>query len=110
MLEGWQTSGVARIQSGSPTTLTSGRLTFNNRDSGVVLQNITQQQLQDLVKIRKTSVCDPTTGACQGIVYWLPQDIIDNTMAAFEVGGKTLANLDPTKPFIGPPTTPGQQI
>jgi hypothetical protein len=108
MLEGWQTSGVARIQSGSPTTLTSGRLTFNNRDSGVVLQNITQQQLQDLVKIRKTSVCDPTTGACQGIVYWLPQDIIDNTMAAFEVGGKTLANLDPTKPFIGPPTTPGQ--
>jgi hypothetical protein len=29
-------------------------------------------------------------------------------MAAFEVGGKTLANLDPTKPFIGPPTTPGQ--
>jgi len=108
LLGGWQMGGVARIQSGSPTRLTSGRLTFNNRESGVVLYNMTQQQLQDLVKIRKTSVCNATTGVCQGVVYWLPQDIIDNTLAAFEVGGKTLANLDPSAPYIGPPTTPGQ--
>ena len=107
-LEGWQFAGVARIQSGAPTQFTSGRLTFNNRESGVVLYNITQQQLQDLVKIRKTSVCN-TAGACQGVVYWLPQDIIDNTLAAFEVGGKTLANLDRSKPYIGPPTTPGER-
>jgi len=100
--------GVARIQSGTPTRLTSGRLTFNNRESGVVLYNITQQQLQELVKIRKTSVCTPATGVCQGVVYWLPQNIIDNTLAAFEVGGKTLANLDLNAPYIGPPTTPGQ--
>jgi hypothetical protein len=108
LLGGWQMGGVARIQSGAPTRLTSGRQTFNNRESGVVLYNITQQQLQELVKIRKTSVCTPATGVCQGVVYWLPQNIIDNTLAAFEVGGKTLANLDLNAPYIGPPTTPGQ--
>ncbi|MEP7343221.1 MAG: hypothetical protein ABI977_36180, partial [Acidobacteriota bacterium] len=107
-LEGWQLGGVTRIQSGTPTQLLSGRLTFNNRDGGVVLYNMTQQQLQDMVKIRKTSVCNATTGACQGVVYWLPQEVIDNTLAAFEVGGKTLANLDSSKPYIGPPTTAGQ--
>ncbi|HKQ76941.1 MAG TPA: carboxypeptidase regulatory-like domain-containing protein [Blastocatellia bacterium] len=107
-LEGWQFSGVARIQSGTPTRIQSGRQTFNNRDSGVMLFNMTQQQLQEMVKIRKTSVCNSATGACQGVVYWLPQDVIDNTLAAFELGGKTLANLDPSKPYIGPPTTPGQ--
>jgi hypothetical protein len=29
-------------------------------------------------------------------------------MAAWEVGGKTLANLDRSKPYIGPQTQPGQ--
>jgi hypothetical protein len=108
LLEGWQTGGVARIQSGTPTRLTSGRLTFNNRESGVVLYNMTAKQLQEMVKIRKTSVCNPTTGVCQGVVYWLPQNVIDNTLAAFEVGGKTLVDLKPNEPYIGPPTTPGQ--
>lgn len=103
-LEGWQFGGVVRIQSGTPTRILSGRQTFNNRDSGVALFNMTQKQLQDMVKIRKTSVCNSTTGACQGVVYWLPKDVIDNTLAAFELGG----TLDPTKPYIGPPTTPGQ--
>ncbi|HEY8459142.1 MAG TPA: hypothetical protein VIM99_02110, partial [Blastocatellia bacterium] len=107
VVEGWQFSGVARIQSGTPSRLLSGRQTFNNRESGVVLHNMTRKQLQDMVKIRKTSVCN-SNGQCQGVVYWLPQDVIDNTMAAFEVGGRTLADLDPTKPYIGPPTTPGQ--
>jgi hypothetical protein len=104
-LEGWQIGGVTRIQSGTPTVLLSGRQTFNNNDGGVVLHNITRNQLQDLVKIRKTSVCDPT---CHGVVYYLPQDIIDNTLAFFEQGGKTLADLDPTKPYIGAPTNPGE--
>jgi hypothetical protein len=102
-LEGWQISGVARIQSGTPTRLLSGRQTFNNREAGVVLVNMTQKQLQDMVKIRKDSVCN-ANGVCQGVVYWLPKDVIDNTLAAFELGG----TLDRTKPYIGPPTTPGQ--
>ncbi|MDX2033495.1 MAG: TonB-dependent receptor [Blastocatellia bacterium] len=104
-LEGWQFGGVARIQSGTPTLVTSGRQTFNNRDAGVVLHNITRNQLQDLIRIRKETVCDP---ACRGVVYYLPQEFIDNTLAAFEQGGKTLANLDRSKPHIGPPTTAGE--
>jgi Carboxypeptidase regulatory-like domain len=91
----WQIGGVTRIQSGTPNLLSSGRATMNQNEAGVVLVNITQKQLQDLVKIRK----DPS-----GIVYWLPQSIINNTLAAFGNGG----TLDPTAPYIGPPTTPGQ--
>ncbi len=105
VLEGWQVGGVARIQSGAPTLITSGRQTFNNRDAGIVLHNITRNQLQSLIKIRKETVCDPT---CHGVVYYLPQEIIDNTLAAFEQGGKTLDNLDRNKPYIGPPATAGE--
>lgn len=105
---GWQVGGVTRIQSGTASLLTGGRQTFSNRESGVLLHNITRDQLQKLVKIRKETVCNPATGRCQGIVYWLPQSIIDNTLAAFEQGGKTLADLDRGKPYIGPPTTPGE--
>lgn len=104
-LEGWQIGGVTRIQSGTPSLLTGGRLTYNNRESGLALYNMTRRELQDMVKIRKETVCDTVTGRCQGIVYWLPQAVIDNTLAAFELNTKT---LDPTKPYIGPPTTPGQ--
>ena len=103
VLEGWQVGGVARIQSGTSLLLTSGRQTFNSnvdgKDSGVVLHNITRDQLQSLIRIRK----DPS-----GVVYWLPDSIIRNSQAAFEVGGFTLADLDPNAPYIGPPTTPGQ--
>jgi hypothetical protein len=106
--EGWQIAGVARVQSGDPIQLSSGRNTFNGSDSGVMLYNITARELQDMVKIRKTTVQDPVTGAFRGVVYWLPQEIIDNTHAAFEVNNRTLAMLDRSKPYIGPPTTVGQ--
>ena len=99
VLEGWQTGGVARIQSGGVFLLTSGRATFNQNEAGVTLHNITTKQLQDLVKIRKETV----NGL--GVVFYLPDSIIQNSQAAFEVGGKTLADLDPNAPFIGPPTT-----
>jgi len=42
------------------------------------------------------------------VTYFLPQDLINNSMAAWEVGGFTLANLDPTKPYIGPQTEGGK--
>ena len=102
LLEGWQTGGVARIQSGPVFLLTSARSTYNQNEAGVVLHNISTSQLQDLVKIRKTTI----NGA--GVVFYLPDSIINNSLAAFEVGGKTLANLDPNAPYIGPPTTPGE--
>ncbi|HEV8481954.1 MAG TPA: TonB-dependent receptor, partial [Blastocatellia bacterium] len=107
LLEGWQWSGVMRIQSGTPSTLTSGRLTFNNRESGVELHNITTKELQKLIKIRKETVCG-SDGKCLGVIYFLPKDIIENSQAAFEAAGKTLADLQTTQPYIGPPTTPGR--
>lgn len=93
----WQIGGVTRIQSGPATLITSGgRATYNQNDAGVILRNITQKQLQDLVKIRKTP---------SGVVYWLPQNIIDNTISAFtNLNG--IAN-DPTAPYIGPPNEAG---
>ena len=103
LLEGWQWGGVARIQTGSPLLLTSGRFTFNNRDAGVVLHNIDREQLQALVKIRKETVCDES-GECQGVVFWLPKSLIDNTLAAFDIQG----TLNPNLPYIGPPTRPGE--
>lgn len=109
--EGWQLAGVTRVQSGSPFYLRSGRQTFNSAsgqsasaDAGVVLYNIDRRQLQNLMKIRKV----PVAGTQSTIVYYLPQDIIDNTLAAFELGGRSLSQLDTSKPYIGPPTTAGQ--
>ena len=103
LLEGWQIGGVARVQSGTVLRLTGGRFTFNQNintlDNGVILHNINTNQLQSMVQIRRTPA---------GLVYWLPQGIIDNTLAAFEAGGKTLADLKPNEPYIGPPTTPGK--
>jgi hypothetical protein len=94
----WQIGGVTRIQSGPATFLTSGgRATLNQFDAGVVLHNMTLQQFQSMVKIRK----DPN-----GTVYWLPQSVIDNTTAAF--ASQTGTPLDPNAPYIGPPLTAGQ--
>jgi hypothetical protein len=102
-VEGWEIAGVSRIQSGTPAQFTGRGGSINNFDNTVVLHNITAKQLQSLMSIRKTTGADG-----KGIVYGLPQDFIDNTMAAFEVGGKTLADLNPNAPYAGPSTGPGQ--
>jgi hypothetical protein len=52
ILGGWALSGIARVQSGRPFFLTSGRNTFNNFENGVVLApGVTVDQLQDLVGV-----------------------------------------------------------
>ncbi len=102
-LEGWELASVTRIQSGSPIKLQSGRGTLNQNDSGVVLHGLTASQLQGMLSLRKT-----TNAQGLGTVYFLPQSLVDNSLAAFEVGGKTLANLDPNQPYVGPPTTAGE--
>jgi len=102
LLEGWELAGVSRVQSGAPELLT-GRATFNQNEGGVVLYNMTAKQLQDMVQVRKTTAANRL-----GVVYYLPQDLINNTLAAFEQGGFTLANLDRTKPYIGPQTEAGR--
>jgi Carboxypeptidase regulatory-like domain len=95
-LQGWELASVARIQSGSPIRLISGRSTFDGSDSGVVLHNITASQLQDMMSIRKT-----TNAQGNGTIFFLPQSLIDNSQAAFDLApGKT---VDTTQPYIGPP-------
>jgi hypothetical protein len=96
ILEGWETAGVVRIQSGLPYFISS-LSTFNQNGNGITLNNITAEELQHSVNIRKATGSDG-----KGIVYYLPQSLIDNTMAAFNVGGKTPADLDRTKPYLGP--------
>jgi hypothetical protein len=100
-LEGWQMSGVVRVQSGAPFFL-NGLQTFDNSNSttfadGVVLHNMTADDLQHMVNINKTTGTDG-----KGIVYFLPQSLINNTLAAFNMGGFTPAQLDPNAPYIGP--------
>jgi hypothetical protein len=94
--EGWQIAGIARIQSGTPSQLLSGRATFNGSDGGVVLHNLTTGQLQSMMQITKLG---------NGIVEDLPQSLITNTLAAFQLIPQA---VDPSQPYIGPPTTAGQ--
>ncbi len=98
VLEGWQTDGIIRWQSGRPLGLNSGRGTVNQFESGVTLVGMDAKGLQDLVKIRK----DPLA-ATRGTVFWLPDDIIDNTLKAFGLRPGT-----PTGRYIAPPGTPGK--
>lgn len=96
---GWETDGIIRWQSGRIFSLTSGRATVNQFDSGVVLVGINQAQLQEMVKIRKQF-----SDADRGTVSWLPREFIVNTLRAFGLGdGKT-----PIGPHLAPPETPGQ--
>jgi hypothetical protein len=94
--EGWQIAGITRIQSGTPSELLSGRLTFNGIDGGVVLHNLTTSQLQSMMSINKLG---------NGLVEYLPQSLITNTLAAFQLIPQA---VDPSQPYIGPANTPGQ--
>ncbi|MDR3701218.1 MAG: carboxypeptidase regulatory-like domain-containing protein [Candidatus Sulfopaludibacter sp.] len=95
-VEGWQISGITRLQSGTPSQLLSNRQTFNTSDSGVVLHNLTTSELQGMMSIQKQG---------NGIVNDLPQSLITNTLAAFQL---VPTPLDPNAPYIGPANTPGQ--
>ena len=102
-LEGWEIAGVSRVQSGTPFQLTSGRTGMNQNETGVVLHNMTTAQLQDMMSIRKVTGSNGV-----GQVFYLPNSLVANTNAAFETNGKSLANLDPNAPYIGPQLSPGQ--
>jgi hypothetical protein len=97
-IEGWQVNGVIRIQSGLPFYL-NGLATFNQvtNNTGITLNNLTAEELQHMVNIRKVTGTD-----LRGQVYYLPDELIQNSQAAFNVGGRTPADLDKSKPYIGP--------
>jgi len=105
IVEGWQISSISRMQSGTPFQLTSGRAGMdsglNAPDTGVVLYNMTTSQLQDMVQIRKT-----TGSNGLGQVMYLPDSLIANTNAAFELNGKTWSDLNTSAPYIGPQLAP----
>jgi hypothetical protein len=100
---GWEIAGVGRVQSGTPINLVSGRDTFNQNDGGVVLHNMTTKQLQNDVGLNFTSQIS-TSGVTTGTAYYLPQSLIQNTLAAFNISG----TFDPNAPYIGPCSTAGQ--
>jgi hypothetical protein len=101
IIEGWELSGIGRMQSGTPFQLTSGRSGMNTNETGVVLNNITASQLQDMVQIRKTTGSNGI-----GVVNWLPDAFVNNSNAAFELNGKTWADLNTSAPYVGPQLTP----
>jgi hypothetical protein len=83
---GWSASGIVRIQTGRPFLLTSGRQTFNQQDAGVILNGITVNELQKLVKV------SPGTN---GNVLFLDPKLIGSD-------GRT------NPQYITYPTTPGE--
>jgi hypothetical protein len=101
VIGGWAVHGTARIQSGRPHLLTSGRNTFNaggggdTRDNGVVLIGLTQGDLQRAMKITGVSSSNHN-------LFYLPQDLITGSLQAFGLVPGT-----PSGPFISPPLTPG---
>jgi Carboxypeptidase regulatory-like domain len=98
LIEGWQTDGLIRWQSGRVFPLLSGRNTVNQFDSGVELVGMTSKELQEMVKINK----DPAA-ATRGSVFWLPSDVAQNTQIAFGLRPGT-----PTGRYIAPASTPGR--
>ncbi len=104
IVSGWEIAGVARVQSGNPLQINSGRDTFNRNDGGVVLHNMTAKQLQNDVGINFSSQVS-AAGIVTGTAYYLPQSVINNTLAAFQLGTST---FDPSAPYIGPCNTAGQ--
>jgi len=114
LIGGWQISGVARIQSGTPLFF-QGLGTFDSTtsNSGVILHNITAAQFQNEVGVYKSNLL----GSSGPIVFYLPPptslssagvtsasntNIITNTLAAFNLGGFTPAQVDPNAPYLSP--------
>ncbi len=91
-IEGWELSGIIAVQSGRVYKLTSGRATFNQNDSGVLLKGLNQDQLQSLTGVVKPA---GTPGKSQGFVLFVSPSLI---------GPDGRSNTT----FLAPPTTPGQ--
>jgi hypothetical protein len=89
---GWSINGGGRVQSGSPFSMGNVRLV-----------GMTRQELQSMVGMRFND------GARQA--YFLPQDIIDNTIKAYSVSATSAngygANGAPTGRYIAPANYPG---
>jgi hypothetical protein len=101
IMGGWQLSGIIRNQSGTPSQITAARTGMNNNDTGVVLENMTQRQLQGMMSIYKTTGSNGT-----GLVWDLPQSLVTNSNAAFEASGLNWTNISVNTPYVGPQLAP----
>jgi Carboxypeptidase regulatory-like domain len=90
---GWAASAIVRWQSGRPFLLTSGRQTVNQMDSGVILNGITVEELQKMVKVSAPPAGEPFN---VGNVLYLDPRLI---------GSDGRANPE----FLRYPTTPGER-
>ncbi|HEY1339484.1 MAG TPA: carboxypeptidase-like regulatory domain-containing protein [Bryobacteraceae bacterium] len=92
VISGWGINGGGRIQSGAPFSLGNVRLV-----------GMTRQELQSAVGMRFND------GA--KLAYYLPQDIIDNTIRAFNTSATSAngygAQGAPTGRYIAPANSPG---
>jgi hypothetical protein len=86
VIGGWTVGAIVRMQSGLPFKLSSGRLTFNQLDAGVILNGVTASDLQKLVGVFKSSGPD---------VFFLDPKLVGSDGRA-------------SSSFLSPPTTPGQ--
>lgn len=85
LLGNWALNGTLRVSSGVPMNLGNVQLVGMNADD-----------LQKAIKIRKTP---------DRKVFWLPQDIVDNTILAFATTGTTASGYSgaaPTGKYIAP--------
>jgi len=81
LVSGWSVNGTARIQSGTPFGL-----------GNVQLVGMSRQELQDSIAIRHGA-----NSAGAPVVFYLPPDIIANTIAAFN------GTFAPTGRYLAPP-------
>jgi hypothetical protein len=79
---GWSINGTLRVQSGTAFDL-----------GAIQLVGMDKKELQKAIEIRK----DPSH-----IVFFLPQDIIDNTQRAFSLNQTGFSGTAPTGRFIAP--------
>jgi hypothetical protein len=86
LIGGWQWNGIARIQSGQPFELTSGRATFNQNDGGVI-PLVSRQELEKMIKIEKRP---------NGVVTFVAPELIN------------AADGRANPQYLLTPTTPGQ--
>ncbi len=88
----WSFQGVARFQSGRMVDFGNVRLVgFNEKD------------LQKMMKIRMTT---DATNQYRTLVWQLPQDIVDNTIKAFNLTPTGYASGDPTGRYFAPANGP----
>jgi len=88
----WSIMGLVRWQSGRPVD-------FGN----VRLIGFTKDELRDMMSVRKTG--DPNN-PYRTLVWWLPQDIIDNTAKAYSVSATGYTKGTPEGRYFAPANSP----